>query len=131
MEGCGVIATMIFSTSLLLLLVFSFPAVVEMSMDECLMLEVNSLSLSIMGQRVPLTFSKCSLTVVDMLETSNLRDKSVSKIAIEHMYTLIVLGIFWVSVICSSEVSKLLSVMGWDSIMSFLTSRKLWASFGG
>ena len=60
-----------------------------------------------------------------MSETSNLSDKSVSKIAIEHMDSLIVLGIFWASVMCSSEVAKLLSVMGWHSGMSFLLSRKL------
>ena len=42
------IAAMIFSIALLLLLVFSL-AVVEMSIDECLMSEVSSSSSSIMG----------------------------------------------------------------------------------
>ena len=94
MEGWDAIAAMILSTMLLLLSVSSFLAAVEMCINECLMSEVNSLCLSITGQRVPLAPSKHLLTVVGMLETSNLSDKSGSKIAIEHMDSLIVLCIF-------------------------------------
>ena len=124
------IALMIFLAKVLLSSRSSFLAAVEMYINECLILEVSSLSLSIMGLSVLVAPSRCSFTGVAMSETSNLSDKSVSRVATEHIDSSIVLGIFWALVIWSREVAKVLSMIGWCSRMSFLSSKNSWASLG-
>ena len=124
------IAVMMFLAKVVLSSGSGFLAAVDMCINECLILEVSSSSLLIMGLSVPVAPSRCSFTVVAMSETSDLSDKSVSRVTTEHIDSLIVLSIFWASVIWGREVAKVLNMIGWCSRMSVLLSENLWASLG-
>ena len=93
---CDEIAVMIFWTELLLFVV-RFSAMLDMLAVERAMLEASALSLSMVGQRVPLAPSRHSLIVVEISETKELLDRSVSRIEMERMASSNVLGISWAS----------------------------------
>ena len=95
LEGgcCDDIATIIFLT-VLSLFVVTFSTVFDMVVDERVMLEASFSSLLMVGWRVPLTPSRHSLIVVEISETKEMSDKSVSRMEMEQMDSSSVLGIF-------------------------------------
>ena len=104
---CDAIIVIILLAVLLVLLVLSLLGAVEILIEEFLMFKASSLSLSIIGQRVPLVLNKCSLMVVEILEANVLSDRSVSSMDMEQIDSSIVLGIFWTSAMCSDVVARL------------------------
>ena len=69
----------------------------DMLVVERVMLEASASSLWMVGRRVPLAPSRRSLIVVEISETKELLDRSVSRIEMERMASSSVLGIFWAS----------------------------------
>ena len=108
---CDDIAMIIFWT-VLSLFVVRFSTMIDMLVDERVMLEASTSSLSMVGWRVPLAPSRHSLIVVEISETKELSDRSVSTIEMEQMDSSSVLGIFWASTIWSRAVARLLSIVG-------------------
>ena len=91
--GGGLIAAMSFCVACSLSL-WNFPAVSVKLVAVCSILVVVSLSLAMIGQRVPLEPSRCSWMDVKISATNVLLVRSVNRIEMEHMDSSRVLGIF-------------------------------------
>ena len=63
-------------------------------------------------------------------EANCLSVRSVSKMGLEQIDSIKVLGIFCTLAMCRSAVVKLLYVIGCHTGIRFLASKKLWASVG-